>query len=106
MDVVLLETVLDDLGEPAYRARQVWEWTARGAESYDAMTTLSKPLRATLDQTVPFSTLELVSERESRDSTVKALFRTAEATRPSPFSCDTGGTGGGRCASPHSRAVP
>ena len=78
MDVLLLESVLADLGEPAYRARQVWEWTARGAESYDAMTTLPKALRATLEEKVPFSTLELVTERESRDGTVKALFKTAD----------------------------
>src|SRR5262245_65963018 len=42
------------------------------------MTTLSKPLRATLAETVPFSTLELVTERQSRDGTIKALFRTAD----------------------------
>ena len=65
-------------GEPAYRARQVWEWTARGAASYDDMTTLPKALRATLVAAVPFSTLELVTERESRDGTVKALFHTAD----------------------------
>ena len=38
---------LAERGEPAYRARQVWEWTSRGAASYDAMTTLPKALRAT-----------------------------------------------------------
>ena len=42
------------------------------------MTTLPKALRADLEQSVPFSTLELVAERESRDGTVKALFRTAD----------------------------
>jgi 23S rRNA (adenine2503-C2)-methyltransferase len=78
MDAALLEDVLRRQGEPAYRARQVWEWTARGAGSYDAMTTLSKPLRARLEETVPFSTLELVTEQESNDGTVKALFRTAD----------------------------
>jgi 23S rRNA (adenine2503-C2)-methyltransferase len=78
MDAVLLENVLRERGEPAYRARQVQEWTARGAESYEAMTSLSKPLRATLAETVPFSTLEIVAERTSRDGTVKALFRTAD----------------------------
>ena len=78
MDVDLVEQTLADLGEPAYRARQVWEWTARGAESYDVITTLPKPLRATLGETVPFSTLELLTERESRDGTVKALFQTAD----------------------------
>ena len=78
MDLELLESALAELGEPAYRARQVWEWTARGAASYDDMTTLPKALRATLAESVPFSTLEVVAEREARDGTVKALFRTAE----------------------------
>ena len=78
MDFALLETVLQRQREPAYRARQVWEWTARGATSFDAMTTLSKGLRATLAEAVPFSTLRLVAERQSQDGTVKALFRTAD----------------------------
>ena len=40
-------------GEPAYRARQVWEWTSRGAVSYEDMTTLPKALRATLVERGP-----------------------------------------------------
>ena len=78
MDLVLLENLLAELGEPPYRARQVWEWTTRGAASYDAMTTLPKALRGTLEERVPFSTLELVTERTSQDGTVKALFETAD----------------------------
>jgi 23S rRNA (adenine2503-C2)-methyltransferase len=78
MDLVLLAGRLAELGEPAYRARQVWEWTARGATSYDDMTTLPKALRATLSESVPFSTLHVEAERESRDGTVKTLFRTAD----------------------------
>ena len=31
MDLELLERTLADAGEPAFRARQVWEWAARGA---------------------------------------------------------------------------
>lgn len=76
MDLALLDRVLTERGEPAYRARQVWEWTARGVSSYEAMTTLPKALRASLAEDVPFSTLDVVTERESRDGTVKALFRT------------------------------
>jgi 23S rRNA (adenine2503-C2)-methyltransferase len=64
--------------EPAYRARQVWEWAARGASSFGEMTNLPGPLRARLETEVPFSTLELVHEAKSSDGTVKALFRTAE----------------------------
>ena len=78
MDLTLLDQTLGKLGEPAFRVRQVWERTAQGAASYDAMTSLPKPLRATLADDVPFSTLELVTERESRDGTVKALFKTAD----------------------------
>jgi 23S rRNA (adenine2503-C2)-methyltransferase len=78
MDLALLERTLAERGEPAFRARQVWEWASRGISSYAEMTTLPKALRAELDESVPFSTLELVAERESRDGTVKALFRTAD----------------------------
>jgi 23S rRNA (adenine2503-C2)-methyltransferase len=42
------------------------------------MTSLPKALRATLVERVPYSTLEVVTERESKDGTVKALFRTAD----------------------------
>jgi 23S rRNA (adenine2503-C2)-methyltransferase len=76
MDVALLERTLTESGEPSYRARQVWEWMTRGVSSYDEMTTLPKALRVQLSEAVPFSTLDLVTERESSDGTVKALFRT------------------------------
>jgi 23S rRNA (adenine2503-C2)-methyltransferase len=76
MDLARLEETLAARGEPAYRARQVWEWTARGASSYEEMTTLPKALRSTLADDVPFSTLQVTTERESRDGTVKTLFHT------------------------------
>jgi 23S rRNA (adenine2503-C2)-methyltransferase len=76
VDLALLEETLAARGEPAYRARQVWEWTARGASSYEEMTTLPKALRSTLADDVPFSTLQVTTERESRDGTVKTLFHT------------------------------
>ena len=78
MDLALLDRWLNEHGEPAYRGRQIWEWTARGASSYAEMTTLPKELRARLAEAVPFSTLELVTERTSRDGTRKALFRTTD----------------------------
>jgi 23S rRNA (adenine2503-C2)-methyltransferase len=74
---VNLELLAETLaGEPSYRARQVWEWTARGASGYDEMTNLPAPMRAELAGRVPFSTLELADEAHSSDGTVKALFRT------------------------------
>ena len=78
MDLQLLEQTLRERGEPAFRARQVWEWTARGAAGYDAMTNLPLAMREELTSAVPFSTLSVETERESRDGTVKVLFRTAD----------------------------
>jgi 23S rRNA (adenine2503-C2)-methyltransferase len=78
MDLGLLEAALRERGEPAYRAAQVWEWTARGAPDYAAMTNLPRPLRDELAATVPFSTLAVETERESRDGTVKTLFTTSD----------------------------
>jgi 23S rRNA (adenine2503-C2)-methyltransferase len=78
MDLVLLEQTLRERGEPAFRARQVWEWTAGGATGYEAMTNLPRTLREELAAAVPFSTLAVETERESRDGTVKTLFRTGD----------------------------
>jgi 23S rRNA (adenine2503-C2)-methyltransferase len=65
-------------GEAPYRARQIWEWTARGAAGYDAMTNVPSALRARLADELPFSTLSVAREQESRDGTVKTLFRTGD----------------------------
>jgi 23S rRNA (adenine2503-C2)-methyltransferase len=72
----LLAERLRDLGQPPYRARQVWEWSARGAGGYAAMTNLPARLRSDLADAVPFSTLVPVTESRARDGTVKVLFRT------------------------------
>ncbi len=76
MDVDLLKTTLAEHGQPDYRARQVWEWAARGAAGYDAMTNLPAPLRAELAAAVRFSTLSVETEAQSKDGTLKVLFRT------------------------------
>ena len=76
MNLDLVSELLE--GEPAYRTRQVWEWTARGAGSYEAMTNVPGTTRALLAERVPFSTLEPVHEARSADGTVKVLFHTQE----------------------------
>ena len=78
MDLELLDRTLADAGEPAFRARQAWEWTAGGAAGYDEMTNLPVALRERLEASVPYSTLTVVDERHARDGTVKALFHTRD----------------------------
>jgi 23S rRNA (adenine2503-C2)-methyltransferase len=78
MDRELLNATLAEAGEPPYRAAQVWEWVARGAASYEAMTNLPGALRERLAATVPLSTLTVQAEAKSDDGTVKTLFHTAD----------------------------
>ena len=78
MDLNLLDETLAAAGEPGFRARQVWEWTARGARSYEEMTNLPAALRERLAAEVPLSSLTVENEARSRDGTEKALFRTRD----------------------------
>jgi 23S rRNA (adenine2503-C2)-methyltransferase len=78
MDLQALDTTLAELGEPPFRARQVWAWTARGASGYEQMTDLPAALREQLAGRVPFSSLEAQRDAVSRDGTVKVLFATAD----------------------------
>lgn len=78
MDLDALSAALAARAEPSFRARQVWEWMARGARSYEQMTNLPAGLRDHLTEAVPFSTLELTREARAADGTVKALFATAD----------------------------
>src|SRR3954452_7637735 len=76
MDLELLHERLEELGEPRFRERQVWEWTARGASSYTEMTNLPVPLGEALEGEVPSSSLRPVSEARASDGTEKVLFET------------------------------
>jgi 23S rRNA (adenine2503-C2)-methyltransferase len=76
MDLNLLQETLAARGEPAYRAGQVWQWAARGASGYGAMTNVPSAVRAALADEVPFATLDVQAEARSRDGTVKTLFST------------------------------
>jgi 23S rRNA (adenine2503-C2)-methyltransferase len=78
MDLDLLKQALAARGEPRFRARQVWQWAARGARGYGDMTNLPAALRRDLEREVPFSSLTLQAERRSGDGTVKALFATGD----------------------------
>ena len=78
MDLERLQRTLDDAGEPAFRARQVWSWAARGAAGYEAMTDVPAALRTRLADEVPYSSLTVVEEAHARDGTVKSLFHTAD----------------------------
>src|SRR3954449_1376172 len=76
MDLKLLEQTLEERGEPRFRARQIWDWLARGAESSASMTNVPAELRTALEAAVPLSSLSVEREAFSADGTEKALFHT------------------------------
>ena len=69
-----LQTLLNDLHQPAFRAKQVRAWLMRGVRPQN-MTNLPKSLRDALDA-IPFGGAEIALKRISeRDGTTKYLFR-------------------------------
>ncbi|MEJ7797280.1 MAG: 23S rRNA (adenine(2503)-C(2))-methyltransferase RlmN [Solirubrobacteraceae bacterium] len=76
MDLDLLASTLAEAGQPAFRAKQVWAWAARGADGYDAMTNVPAALRDELAERVAFSTLTVADQAQSSDGTLKTLFHT------------------------------
>ena len=58
------------------RVQQIWHWLyVRGATSFDSMTSISKEVRATLDQHYTLARPEVVAEQVSADGTRKWLLR-------------------------------
>ncbi len=76
MDLNEMTAFMKDLGEPAFRGKQVYQWLHRGAASFEEMSNLSKPLREKLSEscfiTVPQVERKLVSRQ---DGTIKYLWR-------------------------------
>lgn len=74
-----LESHLSDLGEPTYRARQVFEWVfGRGVLDFGAMTNLPSELRRRLAAEFTLVTGEEVRRSIAADGTVKSLLRWAD----------------------------
>jgi len=77
-----LETFLMDLGEPAFRARQVWQWLwQKDARDFSAMTNVSKALREKMAQAAVIRWPEVARVMESKDGTVKFLLELADGQR-------------------------
>ena len=65
-----------ELGEPAFRAKQVFQWLHRGAVSFDDMTNLSKGLREKLSGSC-YITAPTVERKQvsAQDGTIKYLWK-------------------------------
>ena len=64
-----------DMGQPAFRAKQVYTWLHRGVRNYEEMTNLPKPLRERLAAEYPIYAPKVVRKQESqRDGTIKYVW--------------------------------
>ena len=76
MTLAEMEAALTEIGEPSFRAKQVFTWLHRGAASFDEMTNLSKSLRQKLDEIYYITVPVPVRRQESRqDGTRKYLWK-------------------------------
>jgi 23S rRNA (adenine2503-C2)-methyltransferase len=74
-----LEAALAERGQESFRARQLFAWMyRRGVTDVDAMTDLSRDLRATLNASFKLTTPEIVSRERSSDGTEKFLLRLSD----------------------------
>ena len=60
-----LTAVLKELGQPQFRAKQVYTWLHKGVRAYDEMTNLPKSLRDTLAREYPICAPKVVRRQES-----------------------------------------
>ena len=71
-----IETFLGTLGEPKFRAKQIFRWMHQGASSFEEMTNLPKSLRGTLEECCSLTALRVERRQVSKlDGTVKYLWR-------------------------------
>jgi len=64
------------MNEPAYRAKQVYQWLwEKSARSFAEMSNLSKDLRNKLDEHFAINVVEVNSSQLSNDHTIKSAFR-------------------------------
>lgn len=74
-----ISQLLKALGQPAFRAKQVYTWLHKGVRSYEEMTNLPKSLRDMLAAQYPLHIPQVVRKQESaKDGTIKYLWKLSD----------------------------
>ena len=74
-----LTALMEGLGQPRFRAGQLFEWLyGKGVRSYDEMTNLPAALRAELSEQAPLCPPTLADKRISADGTRKYILQLAD----------------------------
>lgn len=71
-----LKLKVEELGEKAFRAKQIYEWLwKKSAHSFDEMTNLSLSMRELLNENFAINAVKVEDEQRSSDRTIKCGFR-------------------------------
>jgi 23S rRNA (adenine2503-C2)-methyltransferase len=82
LEPAALADVVEGLGADRFHAGQIYRWIhKRGVSSFDRMTDLARPLRATLADRTVISTPRVARKDVSTDGTTKYLFELADGSR-------------------------
>ena len=74
-----LSEALKALGQPGFRAKQVFAWLHKGVKSFDEMTNLPQSLRSALAEKYPLCIPEVLRRQESqKDGTIKYLWKLSD----------------------------
>ena len=74
-----LTAALQELGQPSYRAKQVFTWLHKGVTAYEQMTNLPQGLRQKLAEKYPICPPQVVRKQESvKDGTIKYLWQLSD----------------------------
>ena len=76
LDRAELTALMQEIGEPAFRAKQLWHWIYhRGETDFEKMTSLAKPFRAALAERFEVGRPGVSVDRQSIDGTRKWLLK-------------------------------
>ena len=79
MTLAEMNSLFKELGQPAFRAKQVYTWLHKGVRSYEEMTNLPKSFREVLAEKYPILAPQVVRKQESqRDGTIKYLWQLSD----------------------------
>ena len=76
MNLAEMQAMMKEMGEPAFRAKQIFVWLHKGVTSFDGMTNLSKSLREKLEENCYITAPKVVRKQTSqKDGTIKYLWQ-------------------------------
>lgn len=79
MNVPEIAAVIQEMGQPAFRAKQLFTWLHKGVRNYEQMTNIPQALRTALAEKYPLYTPQVLRKQQSeKDGTVKYLWRLAD----------------------------